>query len=321
MLIATITLITVALPAITRDLRLGGSGLALVSTAYGLAFGGLLMFGGRLADRFGRRTVFVTGIAVFGAASALAGLAPGVGALVAARFAAGCGAALAAPSAMTLLMLVHPDPAQRRRALAGWGVLASIGAAGGTVLSGLIVTWTSWRWSFLIPTVVAVVAVVAAPRLLPAGPPTRRGRLDLPGATLVTAGLSVLSVGFVRSTDSGLADPVVLAELAAGALCLAGFVLAERHSGDPLVPLRMLASARRAVSCSAVLLAAAATASCSFFLSLFLQPAGAGTGRRTRSVPGPGTSRPPGTQPRGRAPGRARARTATLHGRAWSEAG
>src|SRR5215470_9464352 len=123
-LIATITLIVVALPTMSRDLGLRASDLALISSAYGLAFGGLLLLGGRLADQLGRRAVFMAGVAVFGVSSVLAGLAPGRDMLLAARFAQGCGAALAAPAALALLVLMFPEPRQRARALATWGCLA-----------------------------------------------------------------------------------------------------------------------------------------------------------------------------------------------------
>jgi MFS family permease len=137
-LIAAITVITVALPAIGRDLHLDESGLVLVSSAYGVSFGSLLLLGGRLADSFGRRRMLVTGMIIFGLASAGAGLAPGPGLLVIARLAEGAGAALAAPTAMALLSVVFPDPHRRMRVLATWGVLSSTGAIAGTVLSGVL---------------------------------------------------------------------------------------------------------------------------------------------------------------------------------------
>jgi MFS family permease len=176
-LIGAITVITVALPVIGRDMHLDESGLVLVSSGYGISFGGLLPAGGRLADRLGRRRAFVTGTAVFGLASAGAGLAPWAGLLVAARLAAGAGAALAAPAALALLGAVFPDPGRYGRALAKWGMLSSAGAIAGTVVSGVAITWMPWRWVVAAPVVVAAIAVAVAPRVLPAGPARVRERL------------------------------------------------------------------------------------------------------------------------------------------------
>ena len=258
-LVGAITVITVALPVIGRDLHLDESGLVLVSSGYGISFGGLLPAGGRLADRLGCRRVFVTGTAVFGVASAGAGLAPWAGLLVAARLAEGAGAALAAPSAVALLGAVFPDPDRHGRALATWGVLSSAGAIAGTVASGVAVTWLPWRWLFAVPAVVAAIAVAVAHRVLPAGPAPVRAKTDWPGAVLAATGLAVLIYGLQRS---GWA-------VAAGAALLAGFALAERRHPDPLVPLPFLA--RRALPLAAVLACAAAMATAFFLLSLYLQ--------------------------------------------------
>jgi len=169
-LIAAISLVVAALPAVQAEFGVGRGELALVTAGYGLAFAGLLLLGGRLADWLGPRRVFVWGVLVFGAASAAAALAPGYPLLLAARFAQGCGAALAAPAALALVPAVYPDPARRARALAVWGGLSGGGAAGGLLLSGVLVTWFSWRWAFGIPALAAIVVVSAAPRLLTRGP-------------------------------------------------------------------------------------------------------------------------------------------------------
>ena len=258
-LIAAITVITVALPAIGRDMRLNESGLVLVSSGYGISFGGLLPLGGRLADRLGRRRVFVVGTAVFGVASAGAGLAPSPGLLVTARLAEGAGAALAAPAGAALLGAVFPDLDRHGRALATWGVLSSAGAIAGTVVSGVLITWVSWRWLFAAPAVVAAVSVVAAPRVLPDGPPPARGRIDWPGAVLATGGLAALIYGVQRSAWA----------VAVGAVLLAAFILAERRAAVPLVPLAFLA--RRVLPLAAVMTCAAAMATAFFLLSLYLQ--------------------------------------------------
>jgi MFS family permease len=258
-LVGAITVITVALPVIGRDMHLDESGLVLVSAGYGISFGGLLPVGGRLADRLGCRRAFVSGTAVFGLASAGAGLAPWAGLLMAARLAEGAGAALAAPSAVALLAAVYPDPGRHGRALATWGVLSSAGAIAGTVVSGAAITWMPWRWVFAVPAVVAAIAVAVAPRVLPAGPAPVREKIDWPGAVLATLGLAALIYGLQRS---GWA-------VAAGVALLASLVLTERRHSAPLVPLPFLA--RRALPLAAVLACAAAMATAFFLLSLYLQ--------------------------------------------------
>ncbi|WP_376795474.1 MFS transporter [Thermogemmatispora sp.] len=270
-LILAITVIAVPLPAIQRELELSSAELALVSAAYGLSFSGLLLFGGRLADLLGRRCVFRLGVAVFGLASAGAGLAPGVEVLLAARFAQGAGAALVAPAAMALLGVVFPDAARRTRAVAVWGGLSSAGATAGTLLSGVVATWVSWRWAFLIPVLVSVVAWLAAPRLLPAGPPPTRARLDILGALLATAGLSGLSYGLVTTLDHPWSSAAVLIPLVSSAALLAVFVMVEAHTPAPLLPLSFLAAPRRATALLAVLLTSAGAATSFFFLALYFQ--------------------------------------------------
>ena len=168
-LIAAISVVVAALPSVQADFAVGRGDLALVTAGYGLAFAGLLLLGGRLADWLGPRRVFVWGVLLFGAASAAAAFAPAFALLLLARFAQGCGAALAAPAALALVPVVYPDPARRARALAVWGGLSGGGAAAGLLLSGVIVTWLSWRWAFGLPALAAAVVGLAAPRLLSRG--------------------------------------------------------------------------------------------------------------------------------------------------------
>ncbi|GAA4629174.1 MFS transporter [Actinoallomurus vinaceus] len=258
-LIATITVITVALPAIRRDLRMDDAGMVLVMSAYGLAFGGLLLLGGRLADAWGRRRIFVAGTAVFGVASAAAGLAPWAGLLLLARFAQGVGAALTAPAALALVGAVIPEPRRRARAMAVWGVLSSAGATAGTVLSGVVIGWVSWRWVFVAPVAVSAIAASAAWRLFPADRPPAERRVDWPGAVLATTGLAALIYGLERSGRAALA----------GVLLLALFALVERRAPAPLLPLPFLRG--RLLPVLAVTLCAASMATAFFMLSLHLQ--------------------------------------------------
>ncbi|GAA2998949.1 MFS transporter [Kitasatospora albolonga] len=261
-LIATITVITVALPAIQAELGLTETDLVLAISAYSLSFGGLLLLGGRLADLLGHRRVFTAGVLVFGLASALAAAAPNLALLVAARFGQGVGAAAAAPAAMALLGSVFPAAERRGRALAVWGVLASIGAGTGNIVSGVVLHWVSWRWTFVAPAAVAAVVVLAAPRVLPSGPGLRREKLDLPGAVLATAGLAALIFGLTE---------VHSLWIAVGTVLLAAFGLTQLRGSSPLVPPSFLASPRRVAALTAIALTAACMATYFFVLALYFQ--------------------------------------------------
>lgn len=270
-LILAITVIGIALPVIQRDLGLRPGQLALISAGYGLAFAGLLLLGGRLADLFRPRRVLVTGLTVFGVASAAAGLAPDFGTLLAARLAQGVGAALAAPAAMALLRSVFPDRDRHARAVAVWGWLAPLGATSGLLLSGLAVAWVSWRWAFVPPAVVGLGAALAAPRLVPAGREPERRPLDVPGAALATAGAVAVSYGLVTAGDRGWAATPAVVGLAVGAAAVAGFVAVESRTRAPLVPLAFVRTRPRPTALTAALLAAAGHSSVAFLLALYFQ--------------------------------------------------
>ncbi|MCQ8773750.1 MFS transporter [Streptomyces telluris] len=270
-LILAITMLSPALPAIQHDLGLSGAQLTLVSAAYGLSFSGLLMLGGRLGDLMGRRRALVAGAAVFGLASAAAGLGPGFAFLLGGRFLQGVGAALAAPAAMSLVRSLYPDEGRHARALAVWGGLAGFGATAGMLLSGTVSTWVSWRWSFVVPVAVSLLAVVAARRVLPAGPDPVRVPLDVPGAVLVTAGLTVMSYGLVEAGERPWGAGVVWGPIAAGALLLAAFVAVELRVSHPLVPLGFLGRRHRATALWAVFIGSAGMSTIFFLLSLYFQ--------------------------------------------------
>ncbi|MDI3341902.1 MAG: MFS transporter [Sphaerobacter sp.] len=270
-LILAITIITVPLPAIQRDLAPSRAALALLSAAYGLAFSGLLLLGGRLADVAGRRRVFRVGVTVFGLASAAAGIAPAFATLLAARVLEGAGAALAAPAALALLSDVFPDPDRRTRALAVWGSLAATGAIAGTLLSGVVATWVSWRWLFALPAGVAAVAALAAPRLLPPGPPPARARLDVPGALLTTGGLAALSYALLATLDHPWSSARVVVPLVGGIGLLGACILTEARVPTPLLPLSFFASGPRVVALVAVLVASSSVSTSLFILSLYFQ--------------------------------------------------
>ncbi|GIJ29557.1 MFS transporter [Micromonospora qiuiae] len=272
-LIFTLTAILVPLPRIGREFDLERADLILLSAAYGLAFAGLLLFGGRLADRYGGRHTLTAGLAIFGTASAVAPLAPGIGALLAVRFAQGAGAALVAPAAMAVLRAVFPAPTAYGRALATWGGLSILGATAGNLLSGVISALLSWRWVFAVPLAVAVAALVLAPRLLPETAPSRGRSLDLSGALLATAGITLTSYGLVVTAARPWLSAGVLVPLLAGAALLVAFMCAEEHTRDPLLPPGFLLDRRRALALTATATSACGTAMAFVVLSLHLQQA------------------------------------------------
>ncbi|MBA0053575.1 MFS transporter [Streptomyces sp. AJS327] len=270
-LIFTLASIAVPLPLIERELGLRHAEMMLLSTAYGLTFAGLLLFGGRLADRYGGRRVLTVGLALFAAASALAPLATGIGGLLAARLAQGAGAALVAPAAMAVVRAAHPDPAAYRRAMATWGGLSVLGATAGNLLSGPISTLLSWRWTFAPPLLVALAALVLAPRLLPDTVPRPDRRLDVLGALLATAGITLVSYGFVATSARPWLSAGVLGPLLGGAVLLAAFRHVERQAPDPLLPLHFPCERRRLLALSAIALSACATSMTFVLVSLHLQ--------------------------------------------------
>ncbi|WP_103535273.1 MFS transporter [Streptomyces sp. SM11] len=273
-LIFTITLIAVPLPEIGREFGLGTADLVLVNAAYGLPYSGLLLFGGRLADRFGGRPMFVLGLVLFGLASAAAAWAPSYEALVAVRFSQGIGAALTAPAALAVLRAVFRDPAAFGRAMASWGGVSVLGAAFGTLASGTVTTWLSWRWMFAVPVLVSALALLMVRSLLPTEPAddsAARPGLDPVGALLATLGISVGSYGLILSGEHSWSSPRVLVPIAAGAVLMVLFLLVERRVRDPLLPPGFTVEPRRLVGLVGILLAAAGTGLVTFLLSLYLQ--------------------------------------------------
>ncbi|MEU1784649.1 MFS transporter [Streptomyces sparsogenes] len=270
-LIFTLAAISVPLPRIGREFGLQRSDVILLSAAYGLTFAGLLLFGGRLADRYGGRPTLTAGLALFAAASAAAPLAPGIEALLAARFAQGAGAALSAPAAMAVLRALFPSPAAYGRAMATWGGLSVLGATAGNLLSGVVSTLLSWRWNFAVPLLVAGAALALAPRLLPDTAPSGGRTLDLPGAALATSGITLAGYGLVVTDGRPWSSADVLVPLLAGAALLAAFWRAERRVRDPLLPPRFLLDRRRSLALAAIALTACGTAMTFVILSLHLQ--------------------------------------------------
>ncbi|MEE1837641.1 MFS transporter [Streptomyces sp. SP17KL33] len=272
-LIFTLATLAVPLPLIGREFDLERADLILLSAAYGLTFAGLLLFGGRLSDRYGGRRALTAGLVLFASASAAAPLATGIEALLAARLAQGAGAALVAPAAMAVLRAVFPSPDTYGKAMATWGSLSVLGATTGNLVSGVIAALLSWRWTFAVPLVVAVAALALTPRLLPDTAPSRDRTLDVPGALLATGGITLTSYGLVVTDARPWPSAGVLVPLLVGTALLAAFWHAERHARDPLLPPRFLLDRRRVLALTATALSACGTAMTFVVLSLHFQQA------------------------------------------------
>lgn len=280
MLVLDDTVVSVALPSMRDDLGFSTEGLAWVVNAYFLAFGGLLLLFGRMADLLGRRRVFLTGVALFGASSLVCGLAQEPWQLVAGRFAQGAGAAMAGPAALALITLLFPGSEERAKALSIWGGIAGLGGTMGLVISGALTGLASWRWIFLINLPVALAALVLLPRLVDESRVDRAVQLDVAGAVLGTGALLSLVYGLLQTGQSGrghaaAVDALVplgpLVPLVLAVVLAVAFVAVEVRAREPLVPLSFLSFRIRAVANGATLLFSAAFYAMAFLLMLHLQ--------------------------------------------------
>ena len=238
------SVIFTGLPSIASAMDLSASGLAWVQDAYTLVFGGLLLLGARLGDLLGRRRVFVGGLLVFVTASFLIGVAPAGWWLIASRAVQGVGAAVVAPSALSLLTASFPEGEQRNRAVAWYAATAGIGASAGLVVGGAAAEWISWRAGFFINVPLGIAMAVLAPRYLPTQQP-RRGRFDVSGALSATLGMGALVFGIIESANHGWRSPVVIGALVVAVLVLAALVRHEARVEQPIMPLGLFADRRR----------------------------------------------------------------------------
>jgi EmrB/QacA subfamily drug resistance transporter len=273
MLILDVTVVNVALPRIQHDLKFSESGLAWVVNGYILMAGGLLLLGGRLADILGRRRLFLLGVAVFAIASATCGAAVDPSMLVVSRFLQGAGEAMAAPASLGLIALLFPDPRERMKALGMWGGIAGLGGTSGTVISGALVNYVSWRWIFFVNLPVAVFALLMVPRLVSESRMERRGthRPDFAGAITGTAGLIAVVDGLLQAASHSWGSDQVLLPLLGGVALLAAMVWIEARSDAPLIPLEFFRNRTRVVTNFTTLFFSAAFFSYFFLLTLFMQ--------------------------------------------------
>ncbi len=270
MVVLDATIVNIALPDISTALAFSPTGLSWVINAYTLVFGGLLLLGARAGDILGRRRVFLTGIAVFSVASLLGGFADTSGLLLAARALQGVGAALAAPSALALLMTMFPDAKERVRAIGYYTAVSIGGSAVGLIAGGVLTQWVSWRWVLFVNVPIGIAVIAVALRVLPETARSK-GHFDLAGAITSTLGMTGLVYGFVRAASTSWTDPVTVAAFVIGVVLLASFVLIEKRAAMPIVPLRLFADRDRATSYVGRLLLVAGMMGMFFFLTQFLQ--------------------------------------------------
>jgi EmrB/QacA subfamily drug resistance transporter len=273
MVVLDVTIINVALPQMRAALHMSTAGQQWVVNAYALTFAGFLMLGGRAADLFGRKRVFLIGLAVFTLFSFLGGLAQTAGELIAARAAQGVGGAILAPASLSLLTATFTEPHDRRRALGVWSATAGSGAAGGLVAGGILTGLLGWRWVLFVNVPVGIALFAVALLSLPesTGQPERRA-LDLAGAVTVTAGMATLVYGIVGTDSHPWGSARTLGTIGAGLLILGLFVGIEaRGASNPIVPLRTFR--RRSLWVANVLATTvgAVVFSTYFFVSLYLQ--------------------------------------------------
>lgn len=271
--ILDMAIVNVALPAISRDLHFGSlTSLQWVTSAYVLAYGGFLILGGRAADLFGRKRVFVAATSAFALASMVTGAARDSAMIDVARGLQGLSAAFMSPAALSIVLTTFTQKRERGRALGVWGTIGASGAVIGAVLGGLITTYLGWRWNFFINIVVGAAVVAAALRLVPADPaPTARRRLDLPGAALVTGAVLLIVYALTQAPVQGWGSPQSITGLAGGTALLGGFALHEARTADRLVPFGIFRVRNLAAGNIGYLGNMTAFAAVFFFPTLYLQ--------------------------------------------------
>ncbi|WP_031469666.1 MFS transporter [Sciscionella sediminilitoris] len=264
------SMVNLAGPTIRSSLQITATGLTVVVDSYLVAFAGLLLLGGRLADVLGARKVFLTGMAVYLAASAFCALATNGGMLIAGRIGQGIGAAAVVPAALALVLALYPTPGERTRAMGVWGAVAGAGSLVGVFLGGTLTQLLGWQAVFLTPVPFGLIGAIIAWRGAPrtAG---RTGRFDALGALSITVGICALALGMVSASDTGWTEPTTLIGIAAGLLCLFAFVLVERRSAHPLVPLGVFATKPVVTANLVVLLLGGTLTSLFFFLPQYQQ--------------------------------------------------
>ncbi|MER6914288.1 MFS transporter [Streptomyces sp. NPDC000594] len=271
LVVLDVSVVNVALPSMRADLGLSTTGLQWVLNTYSIAFAGFMLLGGRAADLFGRKRTFLTGLALFTAASLAGGLAQEGWQLLAARTAQGLGAAILAPATLTIVTAAVAPGAARTRAIGTWSAVGAAGGATGGFVGGALTELLSWRWVLLINVPVGALVMLAAALWLTESRDTAGRRLDLPGAILVTGGLAAVAYGVVQTEESGWAAAATLVPLLAGVALLALFVLVEARTAAPLVPLRLFRSRAVTSANATMMLCGSASFAMWFFMTVYAQ--------------------------------------------------
>ncbi len=271
MVVLDATIVNIALPSAQADLGFSDASRQWVVTAYALAFGGLLLLGGRLSDLFGRKWTFIAGLIGFSVASAIGGSAPSFGVLVAARALQGAFAALLAPSALSILTTTFTDPEERGRAFAIFGAISGGGAAIGLLLGGILTEYLSWRWCLYVNLLFALPAAAVAVRLISNVAHAAHAELDIPGTVLGCGGLFCIVYGFAKAETDGWGATVTLLFLGAGAALLVLFRIWLGRAKNPLVPPRVIEDRNRGGSLLTILMAGLGIFGVFLFLTYFLQ--------------------------------------------------
>ena len=271
MVVLDATIVNIALPSAQNDLGFTDANRQWVVTAYALAFGSLLLLGGRIADLVGRRRVFLIGLVGFSVASAIGGAAPNFAVLVSARALQGCFGALLAPAALSLLTTTFTESKDRAKAFGIYGAIAGTGGAVGLLLGGLLTEYLNWRWCLYVNLVLAVIAFVGALRFLHAGAPTDPPKLDIPGTVLVSLGLFCLVYGFSNAESHPWGSVNTWGFLLAGVLLIAAFAWWQSRAEHPLLPLRVILDRNRGASFLGMFIAGAGMFGVFLFLTYYLQ--------------------------------------------------
>ncbi|MDT4940655.1 MAG: hypothetical protein QOJ34_744 [Pseudonocardiales bacterium] len=271
MVVLDATVVNIALPTAQTDLAFSDNARQWIVTAYALAFGSLLLIGGRIADVIGRKRVFVIGLVGFALASAVGGAAVNVGMLIGARAVQGMFAALLAPAILSLLTTTFTEPAERNKAFGVFGAIAGAGASIGLLLGGFLTEYANWRWTMYVNLIFAVGALVGGFLLLEHSKAAERAKLDVPGTVVVSAGLFALVYGFSRAQTDGWANAVTVGFLVAAGVLLTAFVALQRRVAHPLLPLRIVLDRNRGGAYLAMFAAAAGMFAVFLFLTYYLQ--------------------------------------------------
>ncbi|MFF0516475.1 MFS transporter [Streptomyces sp. NPDC004250] len=265
------TIVNIALPTAQADLGFSDGNRTWIVTAYSLAFGSLLLLGGRIADLFGRKPAFLVGVSGFAVASAMAGAATNFEALVIGRALQGLFGALLAPAALSLLTTTFIDAKERAKAFGIFGAIAGSGAAVGLLLGGLLTEYLNWRWTLYVNLIIALVAIVGGWLLLERTERDRGAKLDIPGTILVTAGLFGIVFGFSNAESHDWSSALSWGFLTGGTVLLAVFAWWQTRAAHPLLPLRVLLDRNRGASFAALLVASAGMFGVFLFLTYYLQ--------------------------------------------------